>query len=91
MKFETFGEHLSAPEPLDRTIPDDEYLVRRRAWGHVLREAIRAEDAWGVLVTASNGDVTLCDVSHDGVWRATDIGGEARLVRATPGWDSPES
>lgn len=39
----------------------------------MIEDAVRYEDAWGLLCTAPDGDVTLRDVLTDGsVWAATD-------------------
>lgn len=89
MKFETMAEpKLLAPETLDRTLPPDEQMQRRRLWAGLLREAIREHDAWALLVTRPDGDVALFDVTHDGVWQASDYGSEAVLLRPEPGWDT---
>ena len=44
----------------------------RRAWRRDIDQAVRDEDAWGLLCTAPDCDVTLRDVLTPGaVWAAT--------------------
>jgi hypothetical protein len=71
---------LSPPEPIDHTLPLVETTQRRAALQKILQEAIGEHDAWGLLVTYSNQDYFLYDVTTRGVWDATERAYEVRLV-----------
>ena len=55
----------------------------RSAWAEAIDEAVREHDAWGLLRTRPDGDVTLYDVVTPGsYWAATGRGGRSHLVLA---------
>ena len=60
------------PTPVDPSRNWVDCTPERMAWVAILDEAIREHDAWGLLCTEPNGDITLRDVvSTDVIWDAT--------------------
>ena len=53
-------------------------------WLDALRDAIRVEDAWGVIVQRPNMDVWLYDAADGSLARAVMGGGTAWLIIALP-------
>lgn len=87
MLFHTSSKILRADEQLDRTI--EPCLLARRLghWEQKMRDAVREDDAWAVLVTRFDGDVQIFDVEN--LQAAANYGSEAQLIHPQPGWDSP--
>jgi len=80
------GPEVIKPTPIDFTLPKDVVLNARHAWVRELDEAVREHDAWGLLRTRPDGDVTLFDVSRThALWEATDRGGTIHLLLAREG------
>ena len=79
----TVGPEVPKPSPIDFTRPPAVQECARRAWEGELEEAVRYHDAWGLLRTRPDGDVTLYDVVTPGsLWHATDRGGTIHLLLA---------
>lgn len=74
--FELYlGPEVPRPEYTGWTRGTADHDRWRRDWRARIEEAIRDEDAWGLLCTAPDGDVTLRDVLTEGaVWAATNAG-----------------
>ena len=69
------GPEVEKPPYVNWTRGTPEHDGWRRDWQDRIREAINYEDAWGLLCTAPDCDVTLRDVLTEGaVWAATEAG-----------------
>lgn len=77
------GLEVPQPIPVDFTKPRMDVDTARSAWAEAIDEAVREHDAWGLLRTRPDGDVTLYDVVTPGsYWAATGRGGRIHLVLA---------
>lgn len=77
------GPEVERPIPWDFTMPRRDVDTGRAAWAEAIDEAVRYHDAWGLLRTRPDGDVTLYDVVTPGsLWAATDHGGTINLMLA---------
>lgn len=66
------GPEVPRPEGDNGWPGDPVRMAWRTRWCEAIREAIQYHDAWGMLVTAPDGDVILRDVvANNTVWHAT--------------------
>ena len=66
------GPEITRPIPFDWTMSWPKVDEARHSWAEAIDEAVRYEDAWGLLCTRPDGDVTLRDCLTPGAtWEAT--------------------
>lgn len=66
------GPEVLPPVTYGWTMSYAKVMNARYAWQAAIEDAVRYEDAWGLLCTAPDMDVTLRDVLTPGaVWAAT--------------------
>lgn len=77
------GPEVPRPVPWDWTMPRQDVHAGRAAWVKAITEAVQYHDAWGLLRTRPDGDVTLYDVVTLGsFWASTGQGGTIHLLLA---------
>lgn len=81
MKFETRPEWIVPDLPLDYTIPAYQWLRRRDAWAAKLAKVAEGSDVWALVVTRSDGEVRLFDVSNTA--EAANYGSSAQILVET--------
>lgn len=76
------GPQVTPPIPVDFTEPHLAVVVARHAWVRAIGDAVSEHDAWGLLRTRPDGDITLYDVTEGSLWAATGRGGTIHLLLA---------